>query len=543
MNLTDQLTVSVYLKRDVHDNGMTLQQYADAVIAGNHPMLGHDELTYQFGSTDQDMLTVTNWANKNNLTITESHNGMAVIKLTGTIDQWNQLFNISLTLNERNVYVHSEPLTIPTEIINSIENIFGLDNSVTFSHNYKTLEPDFIPNLSSTPLLPTQVAASYNFPAGTGYGGCIGLIELGGGYTTSNLNSTFQTYQGLSYTPNVVFYSVDSATNTPGLSTTSNNPSGEVVLDIAVAAGVVPRATTVVYMAPNTAQGFVDCFNAAIYDRTNNPTVLSVSWGGSETGYGSYATSMDTLFQAAATLGITILVASGDYGSYVQTGTNSYSFGVQYPSASPYVTGVGGTTLQLSGSSIGSETVWNQGNAASTGGVSTVYTSVPAWQTGKSYKTYPGAVTTTLTTRGVPDVAANGDPATGYYFYIGTDNQKVGPIGGTSAAAPLWGGLICLLNTLTGQRYGFINPVLYAQSSTTTNDITSGNNECASSPVNATTGYSATTGWDACTGVGSPNATGIYTVLHRGATYPKENYGFRPATGSPFPRQKNTARY
>ena len=533
--LTDKITISVYLKKGIHENGMTLQQYADSVIAGNHQLLDHDEFHRQFGVDDADMNTMLTWVTNNNLTVDEMHQGAGVIKLSGTVLQWNSLFNIvinTVTDIGRTYYTHSNPLTIPAEIINVVESIVGLDNSQTFKHHAVILNPDAVSNASTVTLTPAQVAQAYGFPSGDGYGGCLGLIELGGGFTSQNLTSTFKTVQGLPYVPNVTFFSVDSAANTPGLSTDPTNNSVEVMLDIAVAAGIVPQAKTVVYTAPNTSQGFVDVFNAAIHDKINHPSVLSCSWGAIETSFGSFATSMNSAFQSAAVLGISIFTASGDSGSYDYNGY-SYVKSVDFPASSPYMTGVGGTTLTLSGSSISSEVVWNSNGGGSGGGLSTVYTALPSWQTGLSYKNYSSGTTANLTVRGVPDVAANADPSSGYNFYVGSDNSLQQGVGGTSAAAPLWAGYICLLTVLTGKRFGFINSLLYSNTSVC-RDIVTGNNEV--SYVRATSGYSATTGWDAATGLGSPNGSNMFRLVNTGAVYPLNNFGFRPQSGAVWPR-------
>ena len=540
-NLTDQIMISVYLKKGTHDSGMTLQQYADGVIAGDHPVLDHDEFYTHFGVDDVNINTMLTWAAHSNLTISDMHQGAGVVKLIGTVLQWNSLFNITViavTDTDRTYYTHNNLLTIPAEIINVVESIAGLDNKGTFKHHAVTLKPDAVSNAAAIPLTPAQVAQAYGFPAGDGYGGCLGLIELGGGFTDQNLISTFETIQGLSYAPNVTFFSVDSAVNTPGLSSDSGNNSIEVMLDIAVASGIVPQAKTVVYTAPNTYQGFIDCFTSAINDKTNSPSVLSCSWGAIETSYGVYAVSMNSAFQSAAVLGISIFTASGDSGSYDYNGF-SYVKSVDFPASSPYITGVGGTTLTLSGSSISSEVGWNSNGGGSGGGLSTVYTLLPSWQTGLSYKNYSSGTTANLTVRGVPDVAANADPSSGYKFYVGTDNGLVGPIGGTSAAAPLWAGYICLLTVLTGKRFGFINSFLYSNTSVC-RDIISGNNQV--SAIGAASGYSATVGWDAVTGLGSPNGSNMVRLVNTGAVYPTNNFGFRPATGPVWPRTTSGVR-
>ena len=107
--------------------------------------------------------------------------------------------------------------------------------------------------------------------------------------------------------------------------------------------------------------------------------------------------------------------------------------------------------------------------------------------------------------RGVPDVAGDADPATGYQVLV---DGKQAVIGGTSAVAPLWAALVCRLAEAAGQRFGLLQPLLYAGVSpgaTTAGfrDITNGNNGA----------YAAGPGWDACTGLGVPDGTALLASL------------------------------
>jgi kumamolisin len=116
-----------------------------------------------------------------------------------------------------------------------------------------------------------------------------------------------------------------------------------------------------------------------------------------------------------------------------------------------------------------------------------------------------GIGSTTKPGRGVPDVAGNADPVTGYLVIV--DGQQE-PIGGTSAVAPLWAGLIARLAQATGKRFGLLQPLLYAGVTAGVaapgfNDIVEGDNGA----------YKAGPGWDACTGLGSPNGTALLSRL------------------------------
>jgi kumamolisin len=202
---------------------------------------------------------------------------------------------------------------------------------------------------------------------------------------------------------------------------------------------------------------------------------------------------------AVAALGVTITVAAGDNGSSDGgTGNN-----VDFPASSPHVLACGGTTLEATGSSITSEVVWNEtasNEGATGGGVSTVFPQ-PTWQASANAPRPPPATPG----RGVPDVAGDADPTTGYTIRV--DGQTM-VIGGTSAVAPLWAGLVAVANQQLGLKYGstigFINPAIYAaKAASAFRDITQGDNGA----------YSAGPGWDACTGLGSPVAAKLIPLL------------------------------
>jgi kumamolisin len=224
--------------------------------------------------------------------------------------------------------------------------------------------------------------------------------------------------------------------------------------------------------------------------------VISISWGGPESSWTSQSTSaLDAACQSAAALGITITVAAGDNGSSDgATGNN-----VDFPASSPNVLACGGTTLEGSGSTITSEVVWNEqasNEGATGGGVSNVFP-LPSYQANANVP----APAVSGGGRGVPDVSGDADPETGYQVRVDGQNQV---IGGTSAVAPLWAGLIALANQQNGSSAGFIQPMIYAaKAASAFNDITSGNNGA----------FSAGPGWDACTGLGSPIGSKIIPLI------------------------------
>jgi kumamolisin len=358
-------------------------------------------------------------------------------------------------------------------------------------------------------------------PAGTAAGGgqTIGIIELGGGYEPADVTTYFTQTLGIQ-PPTVTAVLLDGGSNAP---TNANSADGEVLLDIEVAGGVAPGAKIVVYFTSNTDQGFQDAVSTAIHDAANDPGVISISWGGPESSWAQTAIdSFDSTCQSAAALGISITVAAGDGGSSDgATGNN-----VDFPASSPHVLACGGTALTASNGARVAEVVWNDqasGGGATGGGVSTVFP-LPTWQAEagvpapaaaaaghaphKTHKkktpapTSPTAPTASASGgRGVPDVAGDASPETGYQILVDGQQQIVG---GTSAVAPLWAGLIALLNQQLGRKVGFLNPELYPLLGTAAFfDVTQGNNGS----------YSAARGWDACTGLGAPVGTSLLSAL------------------------------
>jgi len=333
---------------------------------------------------------------------------------------------------------------------------------------------------------PNQLSTIYKFPKNvTGKNQCIGIIELGGGFRNTDLNTYFS---GLGIpVPSVKAVSVDGAINNP---TTANGADGEVMLDIEVAGAVAPGASIAVYFAPNTDQGFLDAITMAVHDSKNKPSVISISWGAAEIAWTNQSlTSFNEAFKAASLLGVTICAAAGDQGSDDSVGDGKVH--VDFPSSSPYVLGCGGTKLVANGIKITSETVWHEAaDSATGGGVSNFFPLPPIRRRQKSRcRSIPK-----FKGRGVPDVAGNADPQTGYKVRVDGQNMI---IGGTSAVAPLMAGLIALVNEKNGKPAGFINPQIYANKNSC-RDITNGDNITTSTKK----GYKAGKGWDACTGLG-----------------------------------------
>jgi kumamolisin len=267
-----------------------------------------------------------------------------------------------------------------------------------------------------------------------------------------------------------------------------------VTTNIEVAGAVAPAAHVVVYFAPNTDQGFVDAISSAVADEGNAPSVLVVTWGATESSWTKEAmTRMDEVFRAAADKNITVLTAAGDNG--VTDGVGDGHAHVVFPASSPWVLTCGGTRITASGNKLRSEVVWNDIEGGATGGGVSNFSPLPGWQSGANVPVgedgHPG--------RGVPDLAANASPQSGYQVLI---HGEAVVIGGTTATVPLWAGLTALMNRALGRNLGYINPLLYSKIGPAgiLRSVTEGDNG-----VKGVSGYRAGPGWNACAGWGSPN--------------------------------------
>jgi kumamolisin len=489
---TERLEVTVLVRRRA---AAEMHARAAQLAAGQagQPYLSREEFAARHGADAADFKAVRTFAAAHGLVVVLEHAARRTVVLSGTVAQFNGAFNVQLQRMRHDSCSYRGrigSIELPSSLQGVVEAVLGLDSRPQARAHFRVRPAA----KAATSFTPPQVASLYGFPASTGLGQCVALIELGGGFRPADLETYFQ---GLGVnSPTVTAVSVDQAQNSP--TGAANGPDGEVMLDIEVVGSIVPQATIAVYFAPNTDAGFLDAITTAIHDTTNKPSVISISWGGAESTWTAQAmTAMDDAFQAASTLGITVCIASGDNGS--SDGVSGGGDHVDFPASSPFALACGGTSLKATPSAISAEVVWNDGTSggASGGGVSTFF-ATPTWQAKLSAVTTQGT-RAPLTKRGVPDVAGDADPETGYDVRV---DGSATVIGGTSAVAPLWAALVARLNQLSGTTAGLINPKLYL-APTALRDITSGNNG----------DFAAAVGWDACTGLGSPNGAALRGVI------------------------------
>jgi len=488
----------------------------DGVLPGQRAYMTRDELTAKHGSDPAAVDAITNWATAHDLVVTHSEPISARLGLGGTAANLSEAFGVDLFDYQNaelgDFHARTGPVHLPPELVNDITGVFGFNNHRILRRTRRAMATG--PNMATKArpwFLPSELGQIYNFPATDASAQTIGLLEFGGGVETADVSAYFTKIGQPA--PSVTVVAVDGVSTDPAADPDS---TGEVMLDVDVAGALGAGAKIVVYFSTFDEKGMVDILSTVLADSANDPSVLSISWGWAENqAFNTSVTwspaAIDHInhsFLAAAQLGISVCVSTGDDGSEAQIKDGRAH--VNFPASSPYVLAVGGTTLHAKTSAKGArhitETVWNDGPGSGTGGGVSDYTPAPAWQAGKvPVSINPGH----FAGRAIPDVAADADPNTGYLVMSGGQLQVVG---GTSASAPLWASLIIRLNALLGARSGNFNSLLYSKigPAGVLRDITVGDNDTDGLLKGS---YKAGPGWDACSGWGVPDGAKLLAAF------------------------------
>ena len=509
-----ELTVGVRRRKQLPDLSAL-----DAKRPGERTYMTRDQLRNEFGSDPAAIDAIEKFAAAHHLVVTRNEPASARLGLGGTVADISDAFGVKLFDYSHpklgDFHARTGPVMLPADIGDAITGVFGLNNQRVMHRlprRRQTIDARMPSGSQSRPwFVPTELASIYNFPDADASSQCIGLLEFGGGVEQSDVTAYFQKI-GVP-APSIQIVAVDGVGTDPAADPDS---TGEVMLDVDVAGALAGGAKVAVYFSTFDEKGLVDVLSTVINDSTNDPAVLSVSWGWDENqpfnnGILWSAAAIDHVNQsllAVAQLGITVCISTGDDGSEAQVQDGHAH--VNFPATSPYALAVGGTTLHArkgaNGQMAVTEVVWNDGPGSGGGGGISDVTPVPSWQEGKVPRSInPG----NFAGRAIPDVAANADPNTGYLVMNG---GKLGIVGGTSAAAPLWASLITRINALTGARAGNFNALLYATIGPAgiLRDITSGNNDTDGLLDGQ---FQAGPGWDACSGWGVPDGAKLLAAL------------------------------
>ena len=503
------------------------------------------------------------------------------VQLRGPVSSLEAAFGVELEQFQQGHHIyhsHRGPVQVPAELKDIVDAVIGLDATPLSRPLTVIARPRTAKVRSYTPV---QLARHYRFPRrANGAGQRIAIVAFGGGYHQSDLDTYFTRVLGLSQSPVVTAIPVPDEPGRPGpvnnpfpmkrlaaFIAAMNDPSVsmdqitkdedcgiclaralatfEVTMDIEIAAAVSPAAAIDVYFANNTMPGWRAAVYAAAGLRDDSDpaplspdgkpvqpaTVLSFSWGWTEAqSTGNGKRQVDIALQKARQLGITVCCASGDLGSLGvdPSGGTGYegAANVSFPASSPSALACGGTTIHVQEETAWNNATWKATPMASGGGVSGFFPR-PLWQAGHRVPMHrklgkvwldEGLSATTWTGRGVPDVAATADALSGYELYVG-GQRALG--GGTSAATPLWAGLVALLNQRLSEiggrpiTLGFMNALLYRRDvASALREVHTGDNRLAGSAAGVAY-FSAGSGWNACTGLGVPDGEDLLAALSR----------------------------
>jgi kumamolisin len=419
-------------------------------------------------------------------------------------------------------------VSVPSEIADMVESVVGLDQRRVAHRKAGTPSQA----LATTPLTPADIEARYNFPPGDCAGQKVAIAEFGSplqsgkflppAYFPDDVTAFCQEQKRP--VPQVKTVPINIAPLTeaqlttlpPQVANAVLEETSEVMMDVEIVATLCPAASISVYYATWDQKGWLDLIERVTGDQ---PVSLSISYGLAEDSpdwESVVQQAVNKALQAAAMVGITVCVSSGDDGSGCNMpDTRAH---VEFPGSSPFVLSVGGTMLS-GGGAAPQEVVWwqspgrrtgNGHSGATGGGVSAVFDR-PAWQTQQISSINSGGIQGRI----VPDVAAIAGPP----LYALILQGESAPNGGTSASAPVWASLMARINAAlpAGKRQRFLAPLLYEKGASGVilgaagcKDITTGNN--ASHP-NPGKGYKAGKGYDAVTGWGVPDGQRLLAEL------------------------------
>jgi kumamolisin len=363
----------------------------DTVLPSKRRYMTHDELETTYGSNPAAVARIEAFAEAHHLVVLRSAPASAKLTLGGTVADVSAAFGVTLfnyshpTLGD--FHARTGPVSVPSELAGDITAVFGFNNHriLRRKHQLRNAETANPTNESHPWFVPTELAQVYNFPDADANNQCIGLLEFGGGVEDSDLTAYFAKIGQPK--PNVQVIALNDVSTEPSADPDS---TGEVMLDIEVVGALAGGAKVAVYFSTFDEKGLIDALSAVINDTTNKPGVVSVSWGWDENqplqnGILWSPAAMDHVnhsMLAAAHLGITVCVSTGDDGAEAQIKDGRAH--VNFPATSPYDLAVGGTTLHVKSTSNGqahvAEVVWNDGPGDGTGGGISDITPVPDWQ-------------------------------------------------------------------------------------------------------------------------------------------------------------------
>ena len=497
------------------NNSAAAEAFAQAVSDPKSASYGHyltaGQFRQKFAPSATSAGAVKSWLKSQGFTIVYTPTNNHYVSAQGTVAQAEAAFGVQFGMykvNGKSVRSPSGNLSIPSSLASTVNGVLGLDDSAVFVTTDHIVDKNAPPSggFRNAPPLSTywdEFTSDYAYPPGftdisspataawsikghspdqvksaygisgayDGSGQTVAIIDAYASPTILQDVNQWSTNRGLpTMTPGQLVQVVP-----PGVYRRPQNPRqdpqgwyGEETLDVEAVHGMAPGAKIVFVAAPNNYQDLDAAMNHVVDNHLAQIVTNSYGFPTEMLPRGYIKPLEDTLIQAAAE-GIGIYFSSGDGGD--ETSVVGYAT-TDWPASSPWVTSVGGTALAVDASGARVfETGWGTSNYncntttlactrtswlyGAGGGVSKLF-APPFYQSGMGFSG-----------RAVPDVAALGDPQTGFLigqtqaFPEGNSYDEY-RIGGTSLSSPIFAGLMALLDQKSGSPHGFANPLFYA---------------------------------------------------------------------------------
>lgn len=532
-NPNQDMSVTMMLRSKAPE--LVLDRHLARIAAGRSQFLDEAQFARKFGADPAAVDSVTKFAAASGLKISEQNLSSGRVVLKGTASQFESAFNVKLQDYENASGLtfrgRTGTISVPSELAPNVEGVFGLDSrpqlkthfirlkdiegaGTAQSHVSRAAGDSAQPNAVRS-LTPEEVFKAYNAPeALDGKGLNTAFISLGG-----TLPEGWEAYlQKRGIDPKTV--KVINTSEKP-LTPDPSGANGENALDLFIHKQGLPKGVVSMVAGENSDAGFVTAIERSAFPKAGEGknVAVSISWGAPEDQWTPQAIrNMELTAKKAAVQGVTITAASGDDGATDRSPSGKAQ--TDFPSSSQWITGVGGTTLQIdSAGKWSGEKTWS-GNGA-TGGGRSLQVGRPDYQKGIDMPANIGG--SKFDGRGVPDIAFNADPRSGWKVFT---DDGIQAIGGTSASSPAAAVIAAKLAQATGKPVGFWNPALYEFGKTNPGvfrDVINGNND----------GYPATKGWDATTGWGSINVQSMLDSLSKNQSRLGKVVGLFPALVTP----------
>jgi pseudomonalisin len=446
--------------------------------AGHAGPITPRQFNARFAPAAATVRAVRAFASANSLRVTSVSSNRTLVRLSGSSAAFARAFRTSFASYRlpggTKFRSPTRTAKLPASFRAGTASVLGLSDIGRVQLRKRNASTIAVPNSYG----PQDFWSLYNAPASTtGSGQSVAIITEGDVSQPKQDLATFESKFGLPAVP----------WNTVQVGTPSSDTSGndEWDLDSQYSTGFAPNVAALYdYNGASLSNGdILATINKWVTSNVTRQASFSAGECESLAQVTGFETGNDNALKQAAAQGQTLFTSSGDTGSFCPVGPAGVNGvpaglpGVEYPAASPYAIGVGGTTVV--GSAPTTEVTWFAG-----GGGATYFEPAPSWQNGIG-GSFLGV------NRGVPDVALDADPFSGYRVIVAGTEQT---IGGTSASAPAWQGIWARAQGAKGGALGFAGPVIYkTEPASAFHDIT----------VGAIGYYVATPGWDYTTGRGT----------------------------------------